>query len=245
MERYPFGFCFTIFRKVRNVLTKNINGAVDSIYLFSYHITINQFWKQYFSFIFVTQICANFLWFCGIHGSNVINAIWDPILQIMTLANMTAFQSGIHIPYIISTTFKNVYGITNVYVIIISLILIPKSKRLKKVTKMSLIPSLFCISEPMVFGIPIFMNPILFIPYILCSSLQFLVAYFLCVIGFAPIPVIPVPWTAPLFLNVLISTNWDIKGVLTQIILIIIGVVIWGPFIRVLDHKYLKEEKKI
>ena len=198
--------------------------------------------KNIFSFIFVTQICANFLWFFGIHGTNVVNAVWDPILQTLSMSNLIAFQSGQDIPSIISSTFQNVYGITNVYCILIALILVARSKRLKKTYKMSLVPALFCISEPMLFGIPIFINPVLFVPYILCSSIQFIVAYILCYIGFAPVPILPVPWTTPIFINVLISSEWNFYGVLTQIILLIIGVIIWYPFLKILDRRYLCDE---
>lgn len=238
-------------------LTLIVSLIIRNIFLSTHYLTLNNFIYEIItkplvgignnivSFVLITQVFANVLWFFGIHGTNVVNAVWDPILETMSIANISAFESGQAIPYIISGIFRNVYGITNVYVILIALIIVGKSKRLKKITKMSAIPAIFCISEPMVYGIPIFLNPILFIPYVICSSIQFLVAYFLCYIGFAPIPVISVPWTTPIFLNVLVSTNWDFRGVITQITLIIVGLFIWIPFIKILDKRYIKEESKI
>lgn len=195
------------------------------------------------SFLLVTQIFANILWFFGIHGTNVVNSVWAPILTTMGVANLEAFQAGKELPYIISNTFNSVYGITNVYVILIAMLIVMKSNRMKSVAKVATVPAVFCISEPMVFGLPIFMNPILFIPYLLCSSVQFAIAYVLCAIGFAPIPVISVPWTCPAFINVLLATNWDFMGVVTQLILIVVGVLIWLPFMKVLDNSYLKDEQ--
>ena len=197
------------------------------------------------SFLLITQIFANLLWFFGIHGTNVVNSVWAPVLTTMGVANLEAFQAGKDLPYIISNSFNSVYGITNVYVIIIAMLIVMKSKRMKSVAKVSTVPAVFCISEPMVFGLPIFMNPILFIPYLLCSSIQFAIAYFLCYIGFAPVPVIPTPWTCPAFINVLLATNWNFMGVITQLILIVVGVLIWLPFMKVLDRSFLKEENQL
>lgn len=191
----------------------------------------------------IIYLFAHILWFFGIHGTNVVNAIWGPILSTMGVANLEAFRAGNSIPYIISDAFNTVYGICNVYVIVIAVWLAMRSRRMKSVAKVASVPAMFCISEPMVFGLPIFMNPILMIPYILCSSVQFAIAYVLCVVGFAPVPVIPTPWTCPAFINVLLATNWNFMGVVTQVILIIVGVLIWLPFMKLLDKSFLKDEE--
>lgn len=195
-----------------------------------------------FSFIGITQIIANLLWFFGIHGTNVVEAVWGPVQQTMSVANLEAFRAGVELPYIATSTFRSVYGITNVYVIMLSMLLVMRSKRMKKVAKISMIPAFFCISEPMMFGLPIFMNPVLLFPFLVCSSVQFGLAYLLCAIHIAPIPVIPTPWTTPIFINVLISTNWNFMGVVTQVILLLVGVMIWYPFMKMLDRRYQKEE---
>lgn len=197
-----------------------------------------------FSFILITQIFANVLWYFGIHGTNVVMAVWGPILATMGVANLEAFRAGDPLPYIISDSFNGVYGICNVYVIIIAVWLVMRSKRMKSVAKVASVPALFCISEPMVFGLPIFMNPILMIPYLICSSVQFTLAYVLCVVGFAPVPVIPTPWTCPAFINILLATNWNFMGVVTQLILIVVGVLIWLPFMKVLDRSFLHDEEQ-
>lgn len=197
------------------------------------------------SFIGITQIIANLLWFFGIHGTNVVEAVWGPVQQTMSVANLEAFRAGQDLPYITTSTFRSVYGITNVYVIMLSMLLVMRSKRMKKVAKMSMIPAIFCISEPMMFGLPIFMNPILLFPFLICSSVQFGIAYFLCALHIAPIPVIPTPWTTPIFIDALISTNWNIMGVITQVILLLVGVIIWYPFMSILDRRYLKEETEV
>lgn len=241
----PAAGTILVFLIIRNIF---LNSPYESVTNFIYQIITTPLLgvgNNIFSFIFVTQICGNILWFFGVHGTNVVNTIWNPILQTMTMANITAFKAGETLPFIVSNTFNTVYGITGVYVIVISLLLVAKSQRMRKVTKMSVVPAIFCISEPMVFGVPIFMNPILFIPYLICSSVQFLVAYVLCYIDFAPVPVIPIPWTTPIFINALLSTNWNWMGVVTQVILLVVGVLIWVPFIKILDKKYIDEESKI
>lgn len=238
----PASLALLLFLIVRIILNATpFDSLTDCIY--SIVITpLLGIGNNIFSFIGVTQILANILWFFGIHGTNVVQAIWGPILQTMGIANLEALRLGNDFPYIISDAFHNGYGITNVYVILITMMLVMKSKRMKKVAKMSMVPAIFCVSEPMMFGLPIFMNPILLFPFFVCSSLQFIIAYILCFIGFAPIPVIPTPWTTPIFINILIATNWNIMGVITQIILLLVGVIVWYPFLRALDHRYMKEE---
>lgn len=196
------------------------------------------------SFLGVTQLFANFLWFFGIHGTNVVMAVWGPVLQTMGVANLEAFRAGAPLPYITSEAFRAVYGITNVYVIAITMLLAMKSKRLRKVAKMSVIPAVFCVSEPMMFGLPIFMNPILLFPFLVCSSVQFGLAYLLCRVGIAPVPVIPTPWTTPIFINALIATNWNFMGVITQLLLLAVGIPIWYPFMKMMDRRFLLQEQE-
>ncbi len=101
---------------------------------------------------------------------------------------------------------------------------------------------MFLIHETFLFSVPVVLNPLMFIPWVVVYVVQTLAAYGLAVIGFAPIPTIPVPWTTPIVLSGFISTNFNIMGAVTQVILILIGVIGFYPFIKALDNQYLKEE---
>lgn len=191
-------------------------------------------------FILIQQL----LWFFGIHGANVVGAVWKPLLTTMALANMEAFQSGLPLPYIVSETFWNVYSAVFNFSIPLLLFLVCKSIRAKSIGKLSIVPAIFCIHEPFIFGLPVVLNTLLFIPFVFVYLLQFVVVYLLAVVQIAPIPVVPVPWTAPLILSGFVSTNFNIMGAVIQILLIVVGCIGYYPFIKAMDKQFLQDEKE-
>ena len=191
-------------------------------------------------FILIQQL----LWFFGIHGANVVGAVWKPLLATMALANMEAFQAGLPLPYIVSDTFWGVYSAVFNFSIPLLLVLVCKSIRAKSIGKLSIVPAMFCIHEPFIFGLPVVLNTLLFIPFIFVYLLQFIVVYLLAVVQIAPIPVVPVPWTTPLILSGFLSTNFNIMGAVIQILLIVVGCIGYYPFIKAMDKQFLQEEKK-
>ena len=88
------------------------------------------------------------------------------------------------------------------------------------------------------------LNPILFIPFVFVYILQFVVVYVLAMVGIAPIPIAEVPWTTPIIFSGFLSTNFNIMGALVQVLVIVLGVIGYYPFIKALDKQYLAEEKK-
>lgn len=190
-------------------------------------------------FILIQQI----LWFFGIHGTNVVMAVWSPILLSLMTANMEAYSAGKELPYILSQTFWQVYSAPFLLCVPI-LLLFTKSAQSKAIGKLSVIPALFSINEPYLFGLPVILNPILFIPFIGVYLLQFIIMYVLAQVGIIPIPVVPVPWTTPIILSGLLSTNFNVMGAVAQVISLAVGLVLWYPFIKILDKSYLENEKK-
>ena len=195
------------------------------------------------SMLFIVVLTVVF-WFFGIHGANVVGAVWKPLLATMALANMEAFQAGLPLPYIVSDTFWGVYSAVFNFSIPLLLVLVCKSIRAKSIGKLSIVPAMFCIHEPFIFGLPVVLNTLLFIPFIFVYLLQFIVVYLLAVVQIAPIPVVPVPWTTPLILSGFLSTNFNIMGAVIQILLIVVGCIGYYPFIKAMDKQFLQEEKK-
>ncbi len=194
--------------------------------------------------IMVIILVQQLLWFFGIHGANVVRAVWDPILITMMTANMEAYAAGEELPYIVTQTFWNVYSAAFLFAIPLCLVLFCKSVRAKSIGKASIVPAVFCIHEPVIFGLPIVLNPLMFIPFIFVYILQFVLLYVLAVVGIVPIPVASVPWTTPIILNGFLSTNFNIMGAVAQILVIVLGVIGYYPFIKALDKQFLAEEKK-
>jgi PTS system cellobiose-specific IIC component len=183
------------------------------------------------------------LWWLGIHGANIIMAVYQPILLTAAAANVEASLAGTALPYTITYawwfTFTTMFNLA----IPLALLIGGKSIRAKTVGKMSVIPAAFCIHEPVFFGLPVVLNPILFIPFTLGFTIQFVFVYIMTKTGLCPVPINTIPWTTPPIIGGLLATNFNIMGAVTQVASIALGVLIYLPFIKVLDKQYLQEEK--
>ena len=116
-----------------------------------------------------------------------------------------------------------------------------KSKRNRAIGRASVVPTFFGVNEPILFGAPIVLNPTMIIPFMLVPTVNIVISYFAMALGFVPIcSGVNIPWTCPLGISGLLATNW--VGGLLQIALLVLGVFIYMPFIKVMDHQYLKEE---
>ena len=109
---------------------------------------------------------------------------------------------------------------------------------------MSLVPALFNIHEPFVFGLPVIMNTTLVIPWMIVESLQAGLAYFLVALTGA-VPIFQAPWTCPPIIQQLIATNFNPWSVVITIATFALGFVLWVPFIKLLDKQYLENEKQL
>lgn len=224
----------TTFASFQNLiyvlLTKSLMGLVNYKY----------------SIVLISMI-GSLLWFFGIHGGIIVLSIFGPIMDSMMIANTEAFTAGNKLPYIATTVFYNTYcviGAMGILAAVVATMIVGKSKLAKSVTKIAIIPALFNIQEPFHFGFPTFMNPILFIPYVFITPLLTFIAYTLVEIGFAPIPIINVPWTTPIIISGFLATNYNIMGAVTQIVLFALAVVLWIPFIKISDKLNLQKEKE-
>lgn len=106
---------------------------------------------------------------------------------------------------------------------------------------MSLVPGIFGINEPILFGLPIVLNPAMLVPFILVPTINIVISYFAMAMNFVPIcSGVNIPWTTPLVISGFLATNW--AGALLQAALLVLGVFIYMPFIKILDKQYLQEE---
>ena len=116
-----------------------------------------------------------------------------------------------------------------------------KSKELKTVGKVAIAPAIFGISEPMIFGLPIMLNPVMIIPWILCPVINFILAYAACSIGivakYAGVTVFNFPMIATGLLNGSITLS------ILEIVLFVIDILIFLPFVKVLDKQKMEVEK--
>ncbi len=182
------------------------------------------------------------LWSIGIHGGAVVGAIADPITRTMDAANLTAAQAGEALPHIVSYTFFDQYVWIGLAPLAVALILC-KSKTLKTIGWLGLVPALFNIGEPLTFGVPIVLNPLLMIPNVLSFLVVGILSYILAFIHMIPIPYLEMPWTLPGPIKAFLGTNANVVGFIWPCIEYVIMFVIWLPFVRLLDKQTLEIEK--
>ena len=118
--------------------------------------------------VFLIQL----LWFFGLHGQIILNSVMDPIWLSLSLENLDAFKAGEQVPHIISKTFMDTFtvgmGGTGMTLAVVAAILVfVKSKQMKQVAKLGAAPGIFNVNEPIIFGLPIVMNPLIMILHLL------------------------------------------------------------------------------
>lgn len=193
--------------------------------------------------VFLSQI----LWWFGVHGQIVVNSVMDPIWNSLALQNYAAFTAHQQVPHIISASFMGIFPIIGgngmTLGTIILAVFIAKSTRLKQTARMVLPSSMFNISEPITFGLPVVLNPIVLIPWVIGPMIAVTLDYFVIKIGLVPAPIgITVPWTTPVFLAGWLGTN-SIRGGILQLVNVVLVALIWVPFLKILDNQFLKEEQ--
>ena len=192
-------------------------------------------------------IFLHLFWFFGVNGGSVVGAVFNPILQTLSIENLEFFQTGAGQGHIICQQFQDLFatfgGCGSTLSLIIAMFLFCKSARIKQLGKLALIPGIFNINEPIVFGLPIVMNPVMIIPFMLVPTLNIVISYAAMAAGIVPIcNGIQVPWTTPLGISGFLATNWD--GGVLQVLLLALGVLVYLPFIKAVDRQYLEEEAK-
>lgn len=186
-------------------------------------------------------------WFFGLHGQVIVNSVMDPIWNTLSVENLTAYTSTGDVPNIISKQFIEIYtvglgGSGSTLAVVVAILLFLKSKQLKQIGKLSLGPGLFNVNEPVIFGLPIVMNPLIMIPWIVAPLVTVTVTYFAMSTGLVPPPTgVAVPWTVPMFLSGVMATN-SLAGGLLQIVNFFIILAIWFPFLKFIDRMNLKKE---
>lgn len=192
--------------------------------------------------ILLLAVTAKILWFFGIHGDNMIGTIVTPITTLNIALNLKQYEAGQAMTHIFSGAFYQVWGGWITYpAFLFAMILFTRSARLKSLSKLAPVGTLFNINEPLVFGIPTVLNPWFFIPNIICTVLNITIAYLLTAAGIIGKIYIYTPWTTPGILQVFLATM-DWKNVVLWIVIFIMDFIISIPFIRIYDKQLQAEE---
>ncbi len=191
-------------------------------------------------------ICAQLLWFVGVHGSYTVLAVLFPIWFTYVGDNMAAAAAGQTIPHMWNISMYDFAcngGCGCTLGLVIVMALFAKSKRYKSFSKLVLPVGLFNINEPVVFAMPLMYNFMFIIPFLLVPILSLLLAYLFIQLGLMPIPTGIIGFSSmPIFIYGILQGSWKI-GVY-QIIATLMSAVIWYPFFKAADNIAYKEEQE-
>lgn len=194
---------------------------------------VNTYWG-----ITLVFVIANLLWFFGVHGAAVTMMLYIPMSFQLTAQNAGLVASGsapIWQPIFIS-------GFSSAYIgLNIAMLLFAKSSRLKAVSKISLVPNLFNINEPIIFGAPLIFNPILIIPAVFAPVFQMTIAYFLGKAGLLVGSYNLLFVNLPLGLNNFFATM-SVTTLLFTLGIQLLGTLVWIPFVKLYDKQVQTEE---
>lgn len=196
------------------------------------------------------MVLMSLLWWCGIHGAAIIMGVMGPLLTANALQNQAILDSGKELVVgenakVVTIQFLDVFtklggsGITIGF--IIAALIVARSSHLKQLGRLSLAPGLFNINEPIIFGMPIVFNPIMFVPFIVVPAIASFMVYFSIIWGWVePFNALQVPWTTPPVISGFLIGGW--RGALLQIVTIAMSVMIYLPFVRMQDSISYNEE---
>lgn len=199
--------------------------------------------------LFVIAFLPVFLWFFGVHGSSIIGGVMGPLLLANNADNLVLYKAGKLTlnqgAHIITQSFMDQFltvtgaGITIGFVIF--MLVGAKSAQMKTLGRLEIGPALFNINEPILFGVPIVLNPVLGVPFVLAPVLSGILTYLAIWIGIIPpLNGVFVPWTTPAVISGFIVGGW--KVALWQILMLAMTVVLYWPFARKYDRMLYQQE---
>ena len=183
----------------------------------------------------IMYVIIMLFWCVGIHGNNMVAAVKEPIFRPLLYANTAAYTAHHDIPYVMNLTMIQMFaefGGSGVTIgLAIAILIFSKREDNRTIAGISIVPGLFNINETMTFGIPLVLNPILDIPFILAPVVTVIIGYILVSSGFCPKIVLEVPWTMPPVLFGFVATGGNLMGAVAQLVVLAVSVVVYIPFL--------------
>ncbi|MEG0709845.1 MAG: PTS transporter subunit EIIC [Longicatena sp.] len=239
-------FITLIVFSIGGVLFQQVSGSYINEYIYMIVQKPLEVIFQSPAGIIAIVIFMQFFWLLGIHGGLIISPIRNPLMISALAANVAAVDAGLLPTQPITTGFWNVFvtvggaGIT--LALILALLIFSKRDDQKMVAKLGFFPGLCGISEPIVFGLPLVMNPVFAIPFLLGSGLATAIALFSVNIGFIAPSIVDVPFGVPIFLNAFIGYGFN--GVLVQVAILAACFLLYLPFVKISNKQYAKQQAK-
>ncbi|WP_206913365.1 PTS transporter subunit EIIC [Enterococcus sp. DIV0849a] len=199
----------------------------------------------------ITQFMICLFWALGIHGHAVLGPIIRPFWDQAIIENAELFQNGtsaFQLPNIFTEQFYQWYaqmGETGATLAFVFLFLFSKSKYLKQLGKLSILPGIFNINEPVIFGTPIVMNPLLAIPFILVPIVNTILVYIVTALGWMPKMMVKPPFSIPAPLGALITSNWNWVACVMVFVCFAVSLAIYYPFFKMFEKIQVEQEQQV
>ena len=215
---------------------------VDSFRAFYTRILNNMFsagetgFFKGFAFVFLSSL----LWFFGIHGSDALDGVMDAYFKTGVDINFAAVEAGGTPTVILTKEFFDCFvlmgGCGAAICLLIAILIFSKNRARRGLGVTAATPMIFNINELMVFGLPIIFNPIMLIPFLLVPLVSYSIAYLALATGMVPLITHQVEWTTPIILGGYRATG-SFAGAFLQVFLVLVGVAIYAPFVKLLDKE--------
>lgn len=213
-------------------LGSHMNMAVDSIWGMSLASTLSQIG-----------------WWFGIHSSAILSVV-TPSLEANMLANMNAFAAGTplsDLPTIVNTTFYYTYvtiGGGGATFGLVFLMLKSRSEQIRTIGKLSVVPAFFGINEPILFGLPIVLNPIFLIPFLLTHVVNIIIVYYAMSLNLVNKIVMSLSAQTPVGLSNVLG-NLDFRSLILLVITILVDIILYYPFFKLFEKEKVEEEEAL
>ena len=232
----PLLFLVLAFWMIRHVLGLDINQGVQTAFkplVFALNTLPG---------ILVYALLVTMLWSVGINGDNAVDAVVAPIFLQYLAENVEAVRQGLPLPYVTAngffSTFVNVGG-TGATIALALLLLTSRDPGYRKISRLSLPTQVFQINEPIFFGLPIVLNPVFMVPYILSALILTTCTYLLMHWGLINKPLVNVPWTTPPVIGHYLVSGGDWRAAVWGVVSIAVAMAVYFPFARAAERQRL------
>ncbi len=196
--------------------------------------------------VLLSILVCQLLWFVGIHGALLVTGIMNPFWMSNLLNNQAAMSAGADVlPHVYLPGFWDFFiliGGVGSTLPLVFLAMRSRSKQLKSVGKVGLLPSLFNINEPILFGFPIIMNPLFLVPFVLVPMINATIAWFLMSAQVLDRIVVMLPWSMPAPIGAFLSANGSAMNALMVVLAMVNAYFLYLPFFRAHENTLIKQE---
>ncbi|MBV8875966.1 PTS sugar transporter subunit IIC [Phytobacter diazotrophicus] len=195
--------------------------------------------------ILLSVLVCQILWFAGIHGALIVTGIMNPFWMANLSVNQAAIAAGTAIPHIYVQGFWDHYlligGVGSTLPLALLLIR-SKAVHLRTIGRMGIVPGMFNINEPILFGAPIIMNPLFFLPFVLVPMVNATLAYLALDFGLVARVVSMTPWTTPAPIGASWAANWAFSPVIMCLICMVTATAMYFPFFKAYEKQLLAQD---